>query len=50
MRNRKELLIILLIALILRIAPVMLNEMPILYDAPFHINSAQKIIDSEALP
>ena len=50
MRNRKELLIILLIALILRIAPVMLNEMPVLYDAPFHINSAQKIIDSEALP
>ncbi|MFA4908004.1 MAG: hypothetical protein WC602_07045 [archaeon] len=50
MKYAKHLLVIILIALVLRMAPVALQQMPISYDAPFHFGHAQTIISSQQIP
>lgn len=50
MKYKKELLLILLIALVFRLGPVMLYEMPLSYDAPFHIRNAQIIKGAGIIP
>lgn len=50
MKYAKHLLVIILIALVLRLAPVALQQMPISYDAPFHFRNAERIISSQNVP
>ncbi len=50
MKYKKELGFILLIALLLRLGPVLLYGMPISYDAPFHIRNAQIIKGAGIIP
>lgn len=47
--SRLALVLIFLCAILLRLAPVLLYNMPINYDAPFHARSAQAIIEWQAL-
>ncbi len=44
MRYKKHLLTVILIALVLRIAPVALYGMPASYDAPFHVRNAEFLL------
>lgn len=49
MKYKKELIVVLLIALLLRFGPIALHGMPLSYDAPFHIRLSQEIVKSEQL-
>ncbi|MDO8537922.1 MAG: hypothetical protein Q7S21_03480 [archaeon] len=50
MKYKKELFLILIIALVLRLAPVIVYEMPISYDAPYHERIAMNTLETGGIP
>lgn len=50
MKYKKEIILILIIALVLRLTPVMIYGMPISYDAPYHERIAINTLELQSIP
>lgn len=50
MDTKKAILLIVVVSFLFRFAPLAVHEMPLSYDAWFHVRSSQKIIESGSIP
>jgi hypothetical protein len=50
MKLKKHFFLVLILALVLRFTPIILHEMPVSYDMPFHWRSAKTIIEKQFVP